>query len=160
MTGKEMFMWYFKINKVYLFTDGSRPTSQVGADILNVSIEISLFPFARGALEPHSCGSYQVLVRCCALPLYPPFSSRGSELEFLCYCKKLCRTESGVFPIIPIMWFLWDCVLCFFIFIPVTEPPNSEWFAHHRYLAAWFCLNYLQPLAASYWFLANINLTS
>ncbi|XP_028349234.1 uncharacterized protein [Physeter macrocephalus] len=41
---------------------GRRPASQVVADFLNISLEISLSPFARGAPEPHPCGSYHVLV--------------------------------------------------------------------------------------------------
>ncbi|EAW96003.1 hCG1649176, isoform CRA_a [Homo sapiens] len=41
---------------------GSGPASQVAADVLNISIKISLFPYARGAPELHPYGSYHAVM--------------------------------------------------------------------------------------------------
>lgn len=57
-----MFIWYLKINEFYLFAGGSGLASQVAADVLNISIKISLFLYVRGAPEPHPYGSYHAVV--------------------------------------------------------------------------------------------------
>lgn len=41
---------------------GSGLASQVAADVLNISIKISLFPYVRGAPEPHPYGSYHAVM--------------------------------------------------------------------------------------------------